>query len=211
MSAWKRNRTICVFLMAAFVIFLPIAANAYQVNLTSYQSGYDSSGEILGYLNGHPAESTVFGCMQFITQVTVPGGPYYAQDLALTGEAQLKTAWLMDTYGPTLRGAYGSYSVLQTGVAMQNAMWSVLGYVIQITDTNVLNLVNDMVTQVNAVSPAVLSSVGSRYVYVDLYSNANWTGPVQDLIRTTVPVPAAVWLLGSGLLGLVAIRRRMRK
>ncbi|NLX31300.1 MAG: VPLPA-CTERM sorting domain-containing protein, partial [Deltaproteobacteria bacterium] len=26
-----------------------------------------------------------------------------------------------------------------------------------------------------------------------------------------VPIPAAAWLLGSGLLGFVAIRRRMRK
>ena len=26
-----------------------------------------------------------------------------------------------------------------------------------------------------------------------------------------VPIPAAAWLLGSGLLGLVAIRRRMKK
>jgi hypothetical protein len=28
---------------------------------------------------------------------------------------------------------------------------------------------------------------------------------------TSVPIPAAVWLLGSGLVGLVALRRRMRK
>jgi hypothetical protein len=28
---------------------------------------------------------------------------------------------------------------------------------------------------------------------------------------SAVPIPAAVWLLGSGLVGLVALRRRMRK
>ena len=28
---------------------------------------------------------------------------------------------------------------------------------------------------------------------------------------SAVPIPAAAWLLGSGLLGLVAIRRRMKK
>jgi|LGVE01.1.fsa_nt_gb hypothetical protein len=28
---------------------------------------------------------------------------------------------------------------------------------------------------------------------------------------TTVPIPGAVWLLGSGLIGLVAVRRRCRK
>jgi hypothetical protein len=28
---------------------------------------------------------------------------------------------------------------------------------------------------------------------------------------TAVPLPPAVWLLGSGLIGLVAVRRRMKK
>jgi hypothetical protein len=39
-----------------------------------------------------------------------------------------------------------------------------------------------------------------------LYGSFAWTGPITEI--TAVPVPAAVWLLGSGLLGLVGIRRR---
>ena len=38
------------------------------------------------------------------------------------------------------------------------------------------------------------------------FVNATWTGITID--STTVPVPAAVWLFGSGLLGLVGFARR---
>ncbi|MCE5262202.1 MAG: VPLPA-CTERM sorting domain-containing protein [Deltaproteobacteria bacterium] len=37
------------------------------------------------------------------------------------------------------------------------------------------------------------------------------SGAVGDVNLNPVPIPAAVWLLGSGLLGLVAIRRRFKK
>ncbi len=34
---------------------------------------------------------------------------------------------------------------------------------------------------------------------------------IDNISYTIVPIPGAVWLLGSGLLGLVAIRRRKGK
>jgi hypothetical protein len=49
------------------------------------------------------------------------------------------------------------------------------------------------------------------------YPDTNWHvnssiyTPVFDVNGTPVPIPGAVWLLGSGLLGLVAIRRRFKK
>jgi hypothetical protein len=36
-------------------------------------------------------------------------------------------------------------------------------------------------------------------------------GGSESFVNTQVPIPAAAWLLGSGLLGLVAIRRRAKK
>jgi len=44
---------------------------------------------------------------------------------------------------------------------------------------------------------------------------AGWTAQwdlhgVMDPIHTAVPVPAAVWLFGSGLLGLVGVARRKK-
>jgi hypothetical protein len=67
-----------------------------------------------------------------------------------------------------------------------------------------------------------LPSSGSvdQYLYYFTYSNGSTTGTEVADIRTfadghteiipvsSVPIPAAVWLLGSGLIGLVGIRRR---
>jgi hypothetical protein len=44
------------------------------------------------------------------------------------------------------------------------------------------------------------------------YQNHDFTGPfTAHLNAAPVPIPAAMWLLGSGLVGLVGLRRRMRK
>ncbi len=46
-----------------------------------------------------------------------------------------------------------------------------------------------------------------------LTANASHSGEVylSNIAVSTVPIPAAVWLLGSGLLGLVAVRRKRAK
>ena len=37
---------------------------------------------------------------------------------------------------------------------------------------------------------------------------ANWIAAIDDIQTNPVPIPGAIWLLGSGLLGLIGIRRR---
>lgn len=73
------------------------------------------------------------------------------------------------------------------------------------------NAVSDMEVTLNPLD-------GNAYVDVALYQYLAMTGELKEgLIRiyengavelNPVPVPAAVWLLGSGLLGLVGIRRK---
>lgn len=204
---WKSTRKATMMLIIAlFFVFLPLSANAYTVYLSSFQSGYGSTGEILGTASGNP---TFFLCMEHDVNVQVPG-TYYARDLTLSGQLQLKAAWLMDQYAPSLRGAYNGNSLLATGVGVQSAVWSVLTGTLY-GDSTVQAIANAMLTTLpGTIDGSTASYLQSHYAYVDLYTNANLTGPVQDLIRP-VPIPAAAWLLGSGLFGLVVIRRRFRK
>ena len=58
-------------------------------------------------------------------------------------------------------------------------------------------------------SPAFNSSFLSFDDFDSMYGE--WTNLTLTVVPTVVPVPAAVWLFGSGLLGLVGIARSKRK
>jgi len=44
-----------------------------------------------------------------------------------------------------------------------------------------------------------------------LYANSPWYFGLDDVDVSPVPIPGAVWLLGSGVVGLIGLKRRMRK
>ncbi|TCK17584.1 putative secreted protein [Thiogranum longum] len=75
-----------------------------------------------------------------------------------------------------------------------------------------LSLSGGALTELNYGGNAGSSSLTSVLLNVDAiddsfnFVNATWTGIT--LTPTAVPVPAAVWLFGSGLLGLVGVARR---
>jgi hypothetical protein len=61
-------------------------------------------------------------------------------------------------------------------------------------------------------SLGAVNSIDFRFLTPEI--NTSTQVMTLDLVKvegTPVPIPAAAWLLGSGLLGLVAIRRRMKK
>ena len=66
---------------------------------------------------------------------------------------------------------------------------------------------------VSAVMPAGTASTKIQLIHI-LESSTTETGAIYlddaSLTVTAVPVPAAVWLFGSGLLGLVGIARRKK-
>ena len=66
-------------------------------------------------------------------------------------------------------------------------------------------------SNISSIQLAVGSANPSLDSYVDYLSFTN-AGDTQtwDFAVATVPVPAAVWLFGSGLLGLVGVARRKK-
>jgi hypothetical protein len=191
-----------ILLLAALIgVLFVCPANAYQVYLSSFDAGLGSTGRIFGNdgptLNSGTPFPYVF-CIDEITNVIVPGS-YYAQNVTLTN-SELQAAWLMKNYGNT---TYPGLTYVQTGIVVQNAIWSATGQKMHVTD-DYLSIANAMVS---AASTADLSGLASSYARMNLFTDAGLTNHVQDQIRP-IPIPAAVWLLGTGLVGLIGIRRR---
>lgn len=85
---------------------------------------------------------------------------------------------------------------------------AVPGYKVELTSLTDL-ILNGSITSWQSISLSaqqVFLNTGSLIAVIDVPAQPPLTGGTISLVPT--PVPAAAWLLGSGLLGLVGIRRR---
>jgi hypothetical protein len=53
--------------------------------------------------------------------------------------------------------------------------------------------------------------LGTNYIAIALEDHGGWTAFDMQLTGNPVPIPGAVWLLGSGLAGIAGIRLRRKK
>ena len=124
------------------------------------------------------------------------------------------TGWLIFDLGSTYTitsmdvWQYGHWNVCPRGVKGFQVLSSING-----TD---YTLVANATLQKTCVTPnaAELFSLATnaRYIKFDIQSNhggGTFTGLSEVQFNgSPVPIPGAVWLLGSGLMGLIAVRRR---
>jgi asparagine N-glycosylation enzyme membrane subunit Stt3 len=142
----------------------------------------------------------------------------------LHDEIANSNAWMSvinDTVGWLIFDLGSTYTVTSTDV-WQYGHWNV--HPRGVKDFQILSSINgidytfvaDATLQKVSVTPNAAESfslsTNARYIKFDIQSNwggGNYTGLSEVQFNgSPVPIPGAIWLLGSGLLGLVAIRRR---
>jgi hypothetical protein len=115
-------------------------------------------------------------------------------------------------------------TLLDTGAQIYNKSWTVNpGTPLSVNDTN--GATNN---QVIFTGPALASFLGTGNLLLGVYSNATFSGgftggngtmnnsqsfatnATVTYDYTPTPIPAAVWLLGSGLMGLFGLRRKVK-
>ena len=134
------------------------------------------------------------------TQVNTLGNIYGS---ALNNAAQV--AWLLSAYAATADTYDEQY-------ALQSAIWRVVEGPLFTLDTGFGKTTANQYSLYTQYLAALGSNTGTVSDFLWISPKYSLTGPYyQGMVSATVPIPGAVWLLGSGLLGLVAMRKRFKK
>jgi hypothetical protein len=220
-----RNTITTLALVAVLALALPLAASAYTITPDNYDSLADV--EVL-FGGGGAAIKTVDG----YTSLGVSGGEYgeisIGQSITLNfSSSQIVNS--IDLVALFTNGNYNdkgdevaqitawsgstSWTYTLTADTATSAVWTGQGTVSSVEATPGLQGSGGVWTITNpfgnaAIDSLVFTSLDNGVAH-DLYSRNTDYG-IGAVTTSPTPIPAAAWLLGSGLIGLIGIKRRMR-
>ena len=202
-------RKLLIFAAIA-MLFLGVQAKTASADYNLVTNGNFSTGNFTGWSFSNPNNTAAF-VMAIAPQSYVPGGP--------TGnEAQLGTNGLGTTtsiYQSLATTAGTTYNVVfwlanddPTELSSFQTLWN--GNAENLTRlTNNGSLPNG--TYSNAFDynefEFTATAIGASTALAFAFQNDNGLYHLTDVSATT-PIPAAVWLFGSGLMGLIALKRK---
>ena len=205
-----------LFIIATLV--LSTSANAALISRLGGQAYYDDVSDLTWLADANYAQTSGYdadGRMTWDTANT------WAEGLDVAGV----TGWrLADTIQPDASCSIGnSYGFDCTGSEMGNLFYNVLGGVAGSSITTVNNANYDLFSNIQsniywsateyataATTTAWDFNMSNSLQYFDPKSSSYFAWAVHSGDVSAVPVPAAVWLFGSGLLGLIGVARRRR-
>ncbi|OPY73590.1 MAG: hypothetical protein A4E63_00953 [Syntrophorhabdus sp. PtaU1.Bin050] len=204
-------KKICIsFTVIVVLLALVLPAHAAYTNI--YLSGFQDidwqnklTGEIYYDMGGTHSYSY---CVDPSTDMPVPAS-YYVEKFSIAGNLPLlQVAWLMDSYAYSKSGAFTGFTAVQTGTIVQLAIYDAIGKPVAVVPGyESLFAKKDEIEASMPLTLSDLAYLSAKYARLDIYNNSDKTTAFQDLL-TPVPIPAGVWLLGSGLIGLVCLRKR---
>lgn len=147
--------------------------------------------------SGNVDFSLGFGGLNAGDTVTVTG---VFEDSVLSGGSG--TIGFDSSGGNTLSIAAGSYTFTEAN----DALYNLTGASLTLASGALSDFSYQAISGTNG-APADFDSFFTSFLS-DVYLSGTWNTTVQ---MSPVPVPAAVWLFGSGLLGLVGLARRKKK
>jgi hypothetical protein len=204
-------------ILAAIFVFLTLALPSHAAYTNIYFSHFQNTewqkkltGEI--YYSIESTSSYCY-CVDPSTYMPVPRN-YYAESFSIAGsESLLQAAWLMDNYAYSKFDSMSGFTPDQTGTIVQLAIDSVIGQPVSpVTGYETLFAKRDELLAL--IPTGDLAYLATKYKVLDIYNNSDKTVAYQDVLTPVpsgapVPLPAAVWLLGSGLVGLAGLRKKI--
>jgi hypothetical protein len=228
------KKILFVLLIVMFMVPATVMAATVKIYGGSYQSGrggeftvqgLDGAGsaDVMHWAAGYSAatknQSNPPSIQTFCLEYgeTFSYGTIYNYSLntaALNGgvgpagdEISIGTAWLYNAFSKgTLEGYFtGGDRTTQAGL-LQNAIWYLEG---EIGD-QALNPYFTMLAGEGITDPFANAN-GAYGVRALNLTDSSGNRAQDQLVKVNTPVPPTIWLLGSGLVGLVGLRRRFKR